>query len=250
VKRRFKQIFYGLFYFAIVALIGWWAYSAWVVPEPTCADGVQNQGEQGIDCGGPCTPCDVARLQDVRPVRGPYAFQLVDGPVVPLLVQLSNPNQSHDALVSYRFTVSNGASPEFALGTTRLAAGERRYLYDQVLAPGREITNATFELTDVSWEPARTEVRPNIFADDITVSADSERVRVSGTLVNESVLESSRVGVVAVFFDEFGYEVFATRTTVTDIAGFEERAFEIIVPAEPLTGFADLDATEISLDVQ
>jgi len=26
-------------------------------PEPTCFDGIQNQGEEGIDCGGPCPPC-------------------------------------------------------------------------------------------------------------------------------------------------------------------------------------------------
>lgn len=24
---------------------------------PTCSDGIQNQGETGVDCGGPCTPC-------------------------------------------------------------------------------------------------------------------------------------------------------------------------------------------------
>ena len=24
---------------------------------PTCIDGIQNQGEAGIDCGGPCRPC-------------------------------------------------------------------------------------------------------------------------------------------------------------------------------------------------
>jgi hypothetical protein len=26
-------------------------------PCPTCSDGIQNQGETGIDCGGPCQPC-------------------------------------------------------------------------------------------------------------------------------------------------------------------------------------------------
>ena len=26
--------------------------------EPTCDDGIQNQGEDRIDCGGPCPPCD------------------------------------------------------------------------------------------------------------------------------------------------------------------------------------------------
>jgi hypothetical protein len=24
---------------------------------PTCSDGIQNQGETGVDCGGPCAPC-------------------------------------------------------------------------------------------------------------------------------------------------------------------------------------------------
>lgn len=26
-------------------------------PSPTCSDGIQNQGETGVDCGGPCAPC-------------------------------------------------------------------------------------------------------------------------------------------------------------------------------------------------
>ena len=26
-------------------------------PRPTCFDGIRNQGETGIDCGGPCPPC-------------------------------------------------------------------------------------------------------------------------------------------------------------------------------------------------
>ncbi len=25
---------------------------------PTCNDGIQNQGEEGVDCGGPCAPCE------------------------------------------------------------------------------------------------------------------------------------------------------------------------------------------------
>ncbi|ODS41266.1 MAG: hypothetical protein A7315_02005 [Candidatus Altiarchaeales archaeon WOR_SM1_79] len=28
-----------------------------VIKVPTCDDGIQNQGEEGIDCGGPCSPC-------------------------------------------------------------------------------------------------------------------------------------------------------------------------------------------------
>ncbi len=28
-------------------------------PVATCTDGIQNQGETGIDCGGPCAACNV-----------------------------------------------------------------------------------------------------------------------------------------------------------------------------------------------
>ncbi|MFT4310201.1 MAG: PGF-pre-PGF domain-containing protein [Candidatus Woesearchaeota archaeon] len=31
-------------------------------PQPTCYDGIQNQGEQGIDCGGPCAPCETPTI--------------------------------------------------------------------------------------------------------------------------------------------------------------------------------------------
>ena len=28
----------------------------------TCSDGIQNQGETGIDCGGPCPKCDDGKI--------------------------------------------------------------------------------------------------------------------------------------------------------------------------------------------
>ncbi len=31
---------------------------------PSCSDGIQNQGETGIDCGGPCSPCQTASCND------------------------------------------------------------------------------------------------------------------------------------------------------------------------------------------
>ena len=41
-----------------VSDIGWEAVISCIVPPPpTCSDGIQNQGEIDIDCGGPCAPC-------------------------------------------------------------------------------------------------------------------------------------------------------------------------------------------------
>lgn len=36
-------------------------------PAPTCSDGIQNQGETGVDCGGPnCAPCNAGGCTDVQ----------------------------------------------------------------------------------------------------------------------------------------------------------------------------------------
>jgi hypothetical protein len=44
-------------------------YGYWGKYGPTCSDGVQNQGEGGVDCGGPCsTPCPVGPGVGTRPL--------------------------------------------------------------------------------------------------------------------------------------------------------------------------------------
>ena len=35
---------------------------------PTCSDGIQNQGETGIDCGGPCTPCSSGGCESIADI--------------------------------------------------------------------------------------------------------------------------------------------------------------------------------------
>merc|ERR1719159_2293067 len=44
---------------ASAASYGWIAVNnlRFFVAESSCSDGLQNQGETGVDCGGPCDPC-------------------------------------------------------------------------------------------------------------------------------------------------------------------------------------------------
>lgn len=54
--------------------------------EPTCSDSIKNQGETGVDCGGPCSPCALGRscIKDSDCVSG-YCSDNVceERPVVP-----------------------------------------------------------------------------------------------------------------------------------------------------------------------
>src|SRR3989344_6654280 len=68
--RMAKRLFYGAifaaFWIAMVIIINLGSSRE----VPTCFDGRQNQEEEKIDCGGPCTPCV---LKDLK--------QLIVGPV-------------------------------------------------------------------------------------------------------------------------------------------------------------------------
>ncbi|MBT7162898.1 MAG: hypothetical protein HN904_08975, partial [Victivallales bacterium] len=46
-----------------VPLSGHWACNV-IPPTGTCDDGVKNQGEHGVDCGGPCEACVTTKDYD------------------------------------------------------------------------------------------------------------------------------------------------------------------------------------------
>ena len=71
--------------FALIILIG--AYAA--VRSPTCSDGVQNQDETSVDCGGICGEC----IGNARPllVRWSKPFKVRDG-LYEVLALIDNPN--------------------------------------------------------------------------------------------------------------------------------------------------------------
>lgn len=62
-KSANKTLFFIFYLFAAASLL---LYSGCSkdeednTPVPTCSDGIQNQGETGVDCGGPCTACPLS----------------------------------------------------------------------------------------------------------------------------------------------------------------------------------------------
>ncbi len=56
---------------------------------PTCNDGIQNQGETGIDCGGPCAPCNTASCFDSIQNQGETGVDC-GGPCAPCVTATCN----------------------------------------------------------------------------------------------------------------------------------------------------------------
>ncbi len=251
MKRNFKKIVYGIFYLIVVGFVVWWAYGTFG-PEPNCFDGIQNQGEEGIDCGGVCAPCELTLQESIHIMDKPQTFQLESGNTS-LLVKIFNPNETHNAEFSYRFIVYNdvGSVADTITGFGNIYVLEKQYIQISQRFPLVKISQAEFEITDVVWQKADNLLKSEVIVKETTTVVEDTMVVVSGIIRNESAIFVSSVKVIALLFDTAGYIVFANQTVERDITAFVERSFEVQIPAdEKFVEKVDIDATQVILVIE
>lgn len=70
MKKQFLSVTFILF--ALTTILFYGCKKKETEPTATCSDGIQNQNETGIDCGGSCSPCPI-----VYPKGGYYGANLL-----------------------------------------------------------------------------------------------------------------------------------------------------------------------------
>ena len=102
-KRIRKQIIIALIFFGLVFSIT----SAFVIthrPQPTCFDNKQNQGEEGIDCGGPCISCNLKENPPIS-VKTEPKFIIASNNTVHVFFTLLN-SDNEWGLKSFKYTLT------------------------------------------------------------------------------------------------------------------------------------------------
>lgn len=246
--RSTKQAVYGVCYLALLALILWGGFRAFV-PGPGCSDGILNGDEVGVDCGGPCSPC-AAQPEALRP--GEVQVFSTEGGRTVFLAQVINPNAAYAAAsFSYSFAMTDGAGR--TLGSTprktdRIHASERRYLFEsEVPVPFPSAGRVALALSGVEWRQASELPRAELSASRIATDVSADGIRVRGEVENRSPFGARGVKIVALLFDRFGGPLFAAQTVLDEVAGGETQTFPPIkFPSdEPLTRSVDPAATEV-----
>src|SRR3989344_5467145 len=151
VKRMPKKLLYGLLYLVIAAAAAFPFVYPMIFPAPTCTDGIQNQNETEVDCGGPCADCE---LKDLRLKSGGVEILGV-GERSSLLVKVENPSKNFGALnVPYQFQITGllGESVETIEGELNILENEEKY----VAAVGlniekKNIGGVTFDVGDFKF---------------------------------------------------------------------------------------------------
>ncbi len=124
-----KQIFYllvlGIILTSIVLL-----FLNFFKKAESCSDGIQNQGEEGVDCGGPCLPCDIVHLQPIKV----YDIKIVKYPnkTMDVVGIVENPNDNYGLKkFSYQF-LFKGKNNEMVQisGSTFILPRERKYIIE------------------------------------------------------------------------------------------------------------------------
>jgi hypothetical protein len=123
-------------------------------PTPTCSDGIKNQNEVEIDCGGVCPgKCEKIVAKDLVVQESGF---VPSGAVnkYDLYGRVSNPNNTFGSnKFQYEFKLKDADGNVLAtkLGTGYILPGENKYVVENSLETDKIPASVEFNITDQSW---------------------------------------------------------------------------------------------------
>ncbi len=231
--RRAKQIIYGALYgllgLGVIAIIYFWSSR----PVPTCYDGMQNQGEQGVDCGGPCAAaCIPANIHNIAPLGDVLVFNTGGGRAT-ILAQVANANAGFAAKsFDYRFDLYDASNTiiQSVQGQSFLYDGEVKYLIAPNVETAGLVDRAALVIRNVQWAgTSHMGIVPQfVLQNNGPAPSPAGTVTVAGALKNNDLASFSGILVVAVFKSVQGDVIGASQTTLDGIAPDETENFAVM----------------------
>lgn len=230
--RLLKQLIYGFIFLIILALIIWWIVGLFYTPNPTCFDNSKNQGEEGVDCGGPCLSCAIKSLTPIT-VQNKYIIPV--GNEVGIVVELVNKNIEWAAKsFDYTLTLKDqfGASIQAISGSSFIYAGELK----NIVIPLISVNSTTVASVDMSiqspqWVISDSFSKPNIEIQDTGTIYD-QGIVVQAKINNKDTQSFVNAQVLALVFNRAGTLVGASKTRIDSLPTFEPKQVRVIFSKE------------------
>jgi hypothetical protein len=216
IKRR-NRIFFLIFLF--LCFFGTLFYFVFFSSPPSCFDGIENQDERGVDCGGVCLlVCE----KDVLPVRLLWvrAFPIEKG-WWSVFAYLENPNQGMSAVLPYTIRLYDRGNFSIAEKTDSIK------IYDEVIIPvywgrvfleeERPVLRATFDIgEDIEWKKIEREGY-KVRTSGQSVGEKNGKGEVRAFLHNDENVPLKRVSVSAILYTRDNNAVTVSETIVRDV---------------------------------
>ncbi len=211
-----RRVQYGTGFGLFVLLLTTIFYYAYLYAAPNCFDGVQNQGETGVDCGGPCVRICTA---DVTPphVEWVQSFEIAENQYNAVAyINNRNPDAGTPELdYTFRFYDAQDQLITERSGVTVLPPNSTFPVFEgRIDSFNRQIARTEIVLQPADlWLPV-TEGREQFRIGNFQLSGADERPRLDAEIENTSLQATDRVDVVATIFNAAGQPLTASQTFV------------------------------------
>jgi len=218
-----KQIFIVLIVILILSPIGYLLYLKYRTP--SCYNNRQDYNEEGIDCGGPCPPCEIYNLQQLkkkRPQIVAYPDQTMD-----VVVAITNPNENY-GLKNFKYEIFfYGPSNETAKisGESFILPLEEKYLIESSISmPQFPIKNSEIKIYFNKEDWFKTEQRkPNIEL----LNYNYDGTQFLAEVLNKDYKNYNKLKLYFLLYDEFDTFIGTLNTEIYDLKAQEQKDIKI-----------------------
>ena len=247
-QRIIKRLVIILIYIIIISAIGT-ALFYLSRAKPTCNDGKINQGEEKIDCGGPCQKCEeIPKIESA---------QILEKKMIPsggnkydALVKIKNPNSLfgiENLGYTFNFLDASGRVIIQKEGTSFLLPAETKYLFVFNADLTEKPASLDFRIKSYKWQKFLDYEEPNIVSYQKEFSFMSGGPEFAGLklkIQNKSGYDLRKITTKTVLRDRQGNPVAINETNNNDVQINEER--EVVFRwSEPFSQDIDVQNIEI-----
>ena len=219
---RKKMGCFGMMAAAVLLILGYYAYKIFFTHVPTCFDNIQNQDEQGIDCGGICARFCPFQTKKIVPLWS-QAFPIQNG-VYSLVSYIQNQNSNAGIQkINYEFRVydsNNILAGDPVTGTTFIAPNQSTAIFESPVSTGNRVPkNVFFSFTsDPVWE--KTDMKysvPQLTIANTKLTGADTLPKLSADVVNNTLFDYKNIEVVAILHGADGNAVNASDTHIASL---------------------------------
>jgi len=231
MNRQRKQALYLVLYVILFLFIIGTIVSAFL-PDPTCSDGIQNQKEEGVDCGGPCTPCqerpDTQDIEILTTTLLPLASGRYD-----VVAEIRNPNSLYGlGSFSYSFTFfdTQGSILKKVSDRTYILPAQKRFIGEVEVEVEGLPDRVEFTAEEISWEEFSEYEAPSLTITNKSferASSGTDFAFSRGLVRNASPYDFETVEVFVALKDNRGQIIAINKTDMQTVRAGERRDYVV-----------------------
>ncbi len=234
-KNQIKRIIIISIYLLIALIFGAVIYFVFK-PDPSCSDGIKNQGETGVDCGGPCGLCQQKTVYQKLEVKSVEVAGDGQGGN-DILIKVYNPNEEYGAK-SFQFIVMDDQGNKSQPYQDFILPKEEKYIIitGYILGEGASSIQVGIDNENIDWRRAINYQDPKlvIYNDRYELNTTGGNyAKIVGLLVNKSAVDYETIKIKGILRDKNGKFLGGSYHIINTLPANGKREFLIQFPNNP-----------------